>query len=77
MVADGARGAARPKNRRPADKAEVFEDALARVSRRLAAVARDSASALKAERLEAVRAARAAGPAVAVNRAARRSAPDG
>lgn len=51
----GGRGKARPKNTRNSQKAEVFEDALARVSRALAAAARRSANALKAERLEAVR----------------------
>ena len=49
----GGRGIARPKNTRNAGKAEVFEDALARVSRRLAAAARASAAVLKAERLAA------------------------
>ena len=56
----GGRGFARPKNRRNAGKAEVFEDALARVSRRLAAAARQSANTLRAERLAA--AARTATP---------------
>lgn len=51
----GARGAARPKNTRNRAKAEVFEDALARVSRRLAAAARASAAALRAERLAEAR----------------------
>ena len=49
----GGRGKARPKNRRNADRAEVFEFALARVSRRLGAEARRSAAALRAERLTA------------------------
>ena len=49
----GGRGIAGPKNTRSAGKAEVFEDALARVSRRLAAAARASAADLKAERLAA------------------------
>jgi hypothetical protein len=47
----GGRGAARPRNTRNRGKAEVFEDALARVSRRLATVARASAAALRADRL--------------------------
>jgi hypothetical protein len=51
----GGRGIARPENRRNAERAEVFEDALARVSRRLAVAARDSAAELKAERLDAAR----------------------
>ncbi|MCW2522425.1 MAG: hypothetical protein JWO63_760 [Frankiales bacterium] len=51
----GGRGAARPTNRRNAGKAEIFEDALSRVSRRLAVVASQSAAALRAERLAAAR----------------------
>ena len=62
-VADlGGRGFARPKNRRNADKAEIFEEALARVSKRVDVVARRAAAELKAERLAAARAA-SAGPA--------------
>jgi hypothetical protein len=46
-------------------KAEAFEEALARVSRRVAVLARQSAAMLRAERLEAARAAkRGRGPAV-------------
>jgi hypothetical protein len=56
----GGRGAARPGNRRAADRAEVFEAALARVSTALARAARQSAAELKAERLAAARATRAA-----------------
>ncbi|MFI0371187.1 hypothetical protein ACH35V_25270 [Actinomadura sp. 1N219] len=51
----GGRGKARPKNVRNAGKAEVFEDALARVSWYLARAARRSAAELKAERIEAAR----------------------
>lgn len=54
----GGRGLARPKNQRAAIKAEVFEAALARVSRRLAVLARRSASDLRTERIDAARAAR-------------------
>jgi hypothetical protein len=62
-VADvGSRGAARPANLRNLEKAELFEDALARVSRQLAVVARRSAAQLKAERLAAARAMRGSGP---------------
>jgi hypothetical protein len=61
----GGRGVARPKNRRNAQKAEVFEEALARVSRHLAAAARRSAAALKAERLQAVQALRNVVPVAA------------
>ena len=57
VVDKGARGEARPKNRTAALKVEAFEDALSRVSRRLAALSRESASALRTERLEAARAA--------------------
>ncbi|GAA4391229.1 hypothetical protein AB0C69_30490 [Actinomadura sp. NPDC048032] len=49
----GGRGKARPKNTRAAQKAEVFEDALARVSWYLARAARRSASEIKAERIAA------------------------
>lgn len=58
-VADeGGRGKARPGNTRAAAKAEAFERALSQVSRRVAALARQSAAALRAERLAAARAAR-------------------
>jgi hypothetical protein len=60
---DGARAKAAAKNPRSAVKAEVFEDALARVSRSLAAAAKASAAELKAERLAAA-AAGTAGPKV-------------
>jgi hypothetical protein len=59
----GGRGLARPRNRRNAQKAEVFEDALARVSRYVAKAARRSAAELKAERLRAARAQSQPGPA--------------
>jgi hypothetical protein len=53
-------GAARhgPENTRAAMKAEAFEEALSLVSRRVAALARQSAAELRAERLAAARAAR-------------------
>ena len=51
VSSDAARGAAGAKNLRTRDKAEVFEDALARVSRRLGALARQQADELRAERL--------------------------
>jgi hypothetical protein len=54
----GGRGRARPENSRAAAKAEAFERALSRVSRRVAALARQSAAALRAERLAAARAAK-------------------
>lgn len=55
---DRARAAASKKNQRSAARAEVFEDALARVSRRLGAVARASADELRAERMALVKAAK-------------------
>ena len=58
VAGHGGRGKARPENKRAAMKAEAFEEALARVSRRVAALARQSAAALRAERLAAARAAR-------------------
>jgi hypothetical protein len=59
----GGRGLARPQNRRNADKAEVFETALARVSKQVDVVARRAAAQLKAERLAAARAAPKPSPA--------------
>jgi hypothetical protein len=54
----GGRGQARPKNTAAALKAEAFEEALSRVSRRLGVLARRSAADLRHERLEAARAAK-------------------
>ena len=54
----GGRGAARPENARAAQKAEAFERALSRVSRRVSVLARESAAALRAERLALARAAK-------------------
>jgi hypothetical protein len=65
VAESGGRGKARPKNRRNAEKAEVFEDALARVSRQLAVAARRSAADLRAERLAAAREARNTAPPTA------------
>ncbi|MET8317467.1 hypothetical protein ABZU78_25345 [Rhodococcus erythropolis] len=50
-----ARGSGKSANARNAGKAEVFEDALSRVSRRLAAVSKQSARDLKDERLQRAR----------------------
>jgi hypothetical protein len=58
VVEEGGRGKARPENKRAAMKAEAFEEALARVSRRVAVLARQSAAMLRAERLDAARAAK-------------------
>jgi hypothetical protein len=61
----GGRGKARPENKRAAMKAEAFEEALSRASRRVAALARQAAAALRAERLAAAREAkRGRGPEV-------------
>ena len=54
----GGRGKAHPENTQAAMKAEAFEEALSRVSRRVAALARQSAAELRAERLAAARAAK-------------------
>ena len=55
----GGRGKARPQNSRDRDRAEVFEDALARVSTALSSAAKRSAAELKAERIAAAQAAKA------------------
>jgi hypothetical protein len=52
------RGKARPENQRAAMKAEAFEEALSKVSRRVATLARQSAAELRAERIAAARAAK-------------------
>ncbi|MDG4822537.1 hypothetical protein O7635_11815 [Asanoa sp. WMMD1127] len=57
VKATGARGKAYARGSRDRDKAEVFEEALARVSRRLATAARAAARAFKAERIAEARAA--------------------
>lgn len=54
----GGRGIARPENTLARTKAEAFEEALSRVSRRVAVLARQSAAQLRAERLAAARAAK-------------------
>jgi hypothetical protein len=54
----GGRGMARPENTLARTKAEAFEEALSRVSRRVAVLARQSAAQLRAERLAAARAAK-------------------
>ena len=58
-VADrGGRGAARPENTQALRRAEAFERALSRVSRRVGALAQESAAALRAERLAMAKGAR-------------------
>jgi hypothetical protein len=54
----GGRGKARPENQRAGMKAEAFEEALSKVSRRVATLARQSAAGLRAERIAAARAAK-------------------
>ncbi|MGZ4650060.1 MAG: hypothetical protein ACXV3A_05935 [Kineosporiaceae bacterium] len=61
----GGRGMARPKNTRARQKAEVFEEALGRVSTRLGELAAQAAAELKAERLAMAQAAKSGGPALA------------
>jgi hypothetical protein len=55
---DAARGKASATHQRTARKAELFEDALGRVSAKLAKVAQASADQLRKERLAAARAAK-------------------
>jgi len=71
----GARGFARPANRTNAERAEVFELALARVSARIGVVAKAAAQELKDERLAAAAAVKAGtGPDVSAPAAAKESA---
>jgi hypothetical protein len=65
VAVHGGRGKARPENQRAAWKAEAFEEALARVSARVAALARRSAADLRTQRLAAARAARQSQPPAA------------
>jgi hypothetical protein len=58
----GGRGASYARNQRNRDKAEVFELALARVSKEVSVVARKAAADLRAERIAAARADRGSGP---------------
>ena len=61
VTKDHSRGTAAAKNQGTSAKYEIFEEALARVSRREAALAQDSAEELRAQRLEAARAAKRGG----------------
>ena len=56
VAEQGGRGKARPENKRAALKAEAFEEALSRVSRQVAVLARQAAAKLRAERLKAAKA---------------------
>ncbi|WP_154795881.1 hypothetical protein [Occultella kanbiaonis] len=69
----GARGAASRAPRRSGDKAEIFEESLARVSAALAKAARASAAELKAERLAAAAGEPAKAPAAAASAPAKAS----
>lgn len=62
VAEEGARGTARPRHGKAAQRAEVFEEALSRVSSRLAAVAQETYEKLKAERLERAGAGKSSGP---------------
>lgn len=62
VVEEEARGTARPRHGKAAQRAEVLEEALARVSQRLAVVAQETYESLKAERLEGARSGRSSGP---------------
>ena len=62
VVAAGGRGMSYEQNERNRNKAEVFELALARVSKQVEVRAREAAAELKAERLAAAQQGRSAGP---------------
>lgn len=70
VKADRSRGAASKKNQGDAQRREVFEDALARVSASLAKAARKSADDLRTARLAQVKKAKAAKAAAKAKRAA-------
>jgi hypothetical protein len=59
----GRRSATQSQNRRTARKAEIFEDALARVSRSYSIAAKAAATQLKSERLALAKAATVPAPA--------------
>jgi hypothetical protein len=65
VTTDATRGRAHDVNVRTARKAELFEDALARVSRRLARAAAATAQQLRTERLRAAQRVASKPPAVA------------
>lgn len=64
VAASSSRRGTSTSNQRTKRKAEIFEDALARVARSLAAAARATAAELKRERLDAARAGKGT-PAIA------------
>jgi hypothetical protein len=69
------RAAAKGSANKTAMKAEIFEDALARVSAQLGRLAKASAAELRAERLAAAKSARAASPRPSAARGTGRSTP--
>jgi hypothetical protein len=78
VMEHGGRGKARAENKWALMKAEAFEEALSRVSRRVAALARQAALKLRAERLAAARAVKKSrGPGRAAAAVAAAAAPDG
>jgi hypothetical protein len=70
----GGRGKARPENARARLKAEAFEEALSRASRRVAVLARRAAAELRAERLAAAAAGSRGGAPVRRRAPSRESA---
>jgi hypothetical protein len=74
VKADRGRGRASKSHQRTLAKAEVFEDALARVSRHLARAARARADELRTERVAAARAQKAARGAASGKETAKGSA---
>jgi hypothetical protein len=73
----GSRGTGGGKQKRMAVKAEVFEDALSRVSRQLSVVSRRSAAELRAQRLSAARAAKGGGSGAAEDTTVEPGGPSG
>jgi hypothetical protein len=63
VAEQAARGMAYPENQRARARAEAFERALARVSHRVAVLAKESAASLRKERLDVARAAKRGGRA--------------
>jgi hypothetical protein len=77
VSAKGARGAARRGNVDNLARAEIFEDALARVSRQLGIVAKQSARDLKDARIAAARSAPPSAPGERTGRSEDSAAPAG
>jgi hypothetical protein len=77
VSAKGGRGKARPANQRAALKAEAFEEALSRVSRRLGVLANETAKELRDERIAAARRAPGEKPVAAKKASAKRKTGSG